>query len=71
MNGLHLKDMQDNPAERKMPTPAWEGGPEEDVFRKNMGESSFFTQFQALIFRNLSIKKRDKRKTLTVSLCVM
>lgn len=70
MNDLEVKDMHDNPTERRMPTPAWEGGPQGETFMMNMKEGSFLAQFKALMFRNLAIKKRDRRKTLTVSLCV-
>lgn len=58
-------EMKENTSERSMPTPAWQGAPEEETLERSMREGSFMGQFRALIYRNLTIKKRDKRKTLT------
>ncbi|KAG0725814.1 ATP-binding cassette sub-family A member 5 [Chionoecetes opilio] len=64
---MELDGMPDNPSERSMPGNAWEGTQPEPnpSFNKNMEESSFLVQFQALMLRNLAIKKRDRRKSLT------
>lgn len=57
--------MPDSSQETRMPTPAWDRDPEGEAFRESMKEGSFVAQFQALILRNLAIKKRDRRKSLT------
>lgn len=33
---------------------------------QNVGKGTFVDQFKALMIRNLTLKKRDRRKTLTV-----
>lgn len=65
MNNLQLNDMQGSTRETRMPTPAWDRDPEGEAFRKTMKEGSYVDQFQALMFRNVAIKKRDRRKSLT------
>lgn len=59
-------EMEENHSASNMPTSAWQGAPQEETFQRTMWEGSFMNQFQALIYRNLTIKKRDKRKSLTV-----
>lgn len=67
MKEFVMQEMDENPSERSMPAPAWQQPSQEEAFERSMKQGSFMDQYRALIYRNLTIKKRDKRKTLTVS----
>lgn len=38
---------------------------------KNIGKGDFMDQFKALLIRNLTLKMRNKRKTITVRMAAM